>query len=310
MDDPAMDELFEQIEFLTDERNFLEFEDTEQLIDRSDNLKVATEKILAMSENLTQGQSTKKLIASTTRCDALRSSASFSVSCDERGAFNPTQCNFDTCWCVDEAGNQLPFTNTFRRGTKTCKQAQIDAVEVDLHLTNPNQVKLRNLYEVVHKELNELLDGGYANLRVHEDEEGVVKLRFDLIDENKVNVAFAIEEMAREGNLLLFHGMLRPDNTLSKFSHKLSFNLPEPQKATVGIAQNTFHTIVFILATSSAFIISIFVIYVMLKRGKSKDKIYNQNKSYGGDKYIDYNSPIFVLSANDIESRRARSNIN
>jgi hypothetical protein len=50
----------------------------------------------------------------------------------------------------------------------------------------------------------------------------------------------------------------------------------------------------------------------MLKRGKNKDKVYNQNKTIGGidgDKYIDYTSPIFVLSANDIESPRPRSNI-
>lgn len=229
------------------------------------------------------------------------------MACDEKGMFVPTQCNLETCWCVDEAGNQLPFTSTFRRNSKSCSPTQIDAVEVELYLTNPNQLTMRNLYDVLHKELDQLLEGNYANFRVQENGDGTALLRFDLIEDNKVNLAFAIEEMSRDENLFLFHGMLRPDVTQSKFSHKVQMSSPDAQK--FGIPQNTFHTIIFILTTSSAFMISIFVIYVMLKRGRSKSKIYN-NKSMGigPDKCLDFSSPIFVLNAEDIpEVKRTRS---
>jgi hypothetical protein len=42
--------------------------------------------------------------------------------------FTPTQCyprrseKFPECWCVDEAGNQLPNTVTFKRGAKICRE--------------------------------------------------------------------------------------------------------------------------------------------------------------------------------------------
>lgn len=298
--DPVMEELIRQIAFLTDENNFLDqndgFEET-----TNNQIRVVTERIMEISDQT--GESSKKLIASTTRCDALRSSAQFAVDCDDQGAFYPTQCNHETCWCVDEAGNQLPWSNTFRRGAKKCQHTPLDAVEIELHLSNPNGVKLRNLYDILFEDLKKLVGDGFVNFRVQENSDGSAMLRFDLVDDVKVSQAFAIEEMSKEGNLLLFYGQLKPDITQSKFSHKIPMPIvTDAQKSSLGIAQNTFHTIVFIMATSSAFIISILVIYVMLKKGRTKDKShYVTNKTmHGGDKYIDYSSPIFVLSANDI----------
>jgi hypothetical protein len=53
-------------------------------------------------------------VPSSTRCEALGG------QCDENGRFVPTQCEEETCWCVDEAGNQLPHTNTFKKGELVC----------------------------------------------------------------------------------------------------------------------------------------------------------------------------------------------
>lgn len=291
--DPMMEELIRQITFMTDENNFVDEEDSQ-----SEQLVAVTERILGISEQV--GVSSRRLIASTTRCDALRSTAQFIVNCDEAGKFFPTQCNLETCWCVDEAGNQLPWSNTFRKGSRKCQHTPLDAVEVELHLTNPNSVKLSNLYDVLYEDLKNLV-GGFVNFRVQENSDGSVTMKFDLIDDHKVNQAFAIEEMSRDENLFMFFGMLRPDFTQSKFSHRIPMtNIPE--KASLGIQQNTFHTIVFILATSSAFIISVLVIYVMLKKGKTKDMSHyvNNKNIHSGDKYVDYSSPIFVLSANEV----------
>ncbi|KAJ8953038.1 hypothetical protein NQ314_007412 [Rhamnusium bicolor] len=55
-------------------------------------------------------------IPSTSRCEALGG------QCDEFGTFLPAQCENETCWCVDEAGNQLPNTNTFLRGERFCSK--------------------------------------------------------------------------------------------------------------------------------------------------------------------------------------------
>lgn len=245
------------------------------------------------------------MIVSTTRCDALRHTARFTVTCDEQGNFNPTQCNGETCWCVDEAGNQLPFSNTFRKGSKKCSETPLDAIEIELNLINPNNVKLTNLYDVLYEDMKVLIgEDSFVNFRVHENSDSTVTIKFDLIDEQKVNQAFAIEEMSKDDNLFFFFGMLKVDMRQSKFSHRIPMEiLANAQKASLGIPQSTFHTIVFIIATSSAFIISILVIYVMLKKGRSsKEKTHyvNNKNLHSGDKRIDYTSPIFVLSANDL----------
>lgn len=297
--DPVMEELIRQITFLTDESNFLD-DDLQ-----SESLIAVTERIIEISD--LNGVSSSKLIASTTRCDALRSSAQFAVNCDDNGNFYPIQCNHETCWCVDEAGNQLPWSNTFRKGSRQCANTRLDAVEIELLLVNPNGVKLRNLYDVLFEDLKKLVGEGFVNFRVQENPDSTTVMKFDLIGEHKVNQAFAIEEMSKEQNLFLFYGQLKPDITRSKFSHRVpQTNVPE--KASLGIPQSTFHTIVFIMATSSAFIISILVIYVMLKKGRTKEKSHyvNNKNIHSGDKYVDYSSPIFVLSASDV--RNSHSN--
>lgn len=48
------------------------------------------------------------------RCEAL------GAQCDSQGKFLPAQCDRDLCWCVDESGNQLPQTNSFRKGEQLC----------------------------------------------------------------------------------------------------------------------------------------------------------------------------------------------
>lgn len=55
-------------------------------------------------------------ISYTTRCQSLGG------QCDSDGKFLPTQCEENTCWCVDEAGNQPPNTNTFQKGNKDCSK--------------------------------------------------------------------------------------------------------------------------------------------------------------------------------------------
>uniref|UniRef100_A0A8D8ADW4 Papilin n=1 Tax=Culex pipiens TaxID=7175 RepID=A0A8D8ADW4_CULPI len=323
--DPVMEELIRQITFLVDENNYID-EDVEPTVPsasapntlanfapepRVRNISpvaAVTEKIIEMARtddgsNFIE-DSGKKLSASTTRCQALRLAASFPVACDENGAFEPTQCNGDTCWCVDAAGNQLPLSSTFKRGFRNCLFTPIDAVEIELHLTNQHQRSLLNLYEVLRNDLTGLIGSIFDNYRVHENLDGSVMLRFDLIEDNKVDDAFAIEEMVRDHAFVMYHGALIADVTQSRFSHKISTNLPVPQQSS-GIPENTFQTIVFVLATASAFLVSILVVFVMLKRGKNKMKHYsngNRMMSIGADKYLDYSSPIFVLSANDKKS--------
>lgn len=303
--DPMIEQLINQITLISDGDNFIETEYEEPEMSANEKYTIAatavTERILEIANSIFEevaNQSTQKLIASSTRCNALKATASFSVACDDVGAFEPTQCNEAVCWCVDAAGNQLPQSNTFSFGTKKCLFTPVDAVSIELHFPNQKRKTFKNLYDILRGELNLLLGEIPDNLRVHENSDGNIYLKFDLTDSNKIDTAFALEEMAKQNVLVLANGELKPDITLSRFVHRSS-NFPIPQPAAL-MPENTFQMIIFILATTSAFLVSIFVVFIMLKRGKNKMKTYNTNKSIGmGDKFLDYSSPIFVLSANE-----------
>lgn len=158
--------------------------------------------------------------------------------------------------------------------------------------------------------MTEILDDAPSNLSVREnDSESSVFINFDITDDGKIDKAFAIEEMVKQNQFFLGEGELRPDITMSRFVHHSS-ELPTPQRSSgrthVTIGENTFQTIVFVLTTTSAFLVSILVVFIMLKRG-GKDKLqqYESNKTVPcggssdigmGDKFLDYSSPIFVLS--------------
>lgn len=323
-----MEELIRQITFLVDENNYLVDEDLEPVQPVSvassnyapepryiGSVSSATEKVIELartaesrnyiSENGAEPIA-KRLSASATRCQALQMAASFPVACDTAGSFEPMQCNGDTCWCVDAAGNQLPLSSTFKRGQRSCIFTPIDVVEIELRLNNMHpQRPLLHVYETLRTELSMLVGSIYDNYRVQENADGSVTLRFDLIESTKVDDAYAIEEMVRDGSFALYHGQLIADMTLSRFAHRISVGLPLAQPSS-GIPENTFQTIVFVLATASAFLVAIFVVFVMLKRGRStKTKHYSNGEkifAIGADKYVDYSSPIFVLSANDSKS--------
>lgn len=321
--DPVMEELIRQMTILVDD-NLVEMDQGEvdyttehlarHMVKNSEItekiLEISTTAILPQEENQIKvaSKSTRKLVASSTRCNALKLTAPFPVACDFYGSFMPMQCNGDICWCVDAAGNQLPISSTFTTGSQSCTFTPIDLVSIELHMNNVGHKKYQNLYETIQEELTELLKETPDNLHV-EDHPGHILIKFDLTNSNKIDEAFAIEEMVKQNKLVLVDGELRPDITLSRFLHKNGGGLRkqqlEPQtlqKQTSAMPENTFQTIVFILATGSAFLVSIFVIFVMLKRGRSngKQKSMSANKFMGmGDKHLDYSSPIFVLNAKD-----------
>lgn len=234
-----------------------------------------------------------------TRCQSMKETFE-DVTCDEIGGFDPLQCSKNKCWCVDEAGNQIPSIGTFTPGGKKCSFIPIDSVEVELVVENLSKMKLDNLYDVIKDELMQLL-GAPFNVRVRENEEQIT-IKFDLLEKNKVDQAFALAESIRNQNITLYSGLLRPEITLSTFIHRTNSFIPN-HSSLHGLPENPFYTVVFILATTSAFIVSLFVIYVMLKRGGKSNKsnsTYENNKTIIlNDKNLDYTSPIFVLGPNE-----------
>lgn len=238
-----------------------------------------------------------------TRCYGIAKTASFPVACDEKGAFLPTQCNKNRCWCVDEAGNQIPQTSTFQKGTRECTFTPIESVAIKIFLHNNSSASVINFYDVVKVELQHFI-GDILNLRVQENLDGTAIVSFELDDEDKVNKAYRIENAIQNKTLSLGRGYYVPDITQSSFIHR-NHQIPNVETYTSLSPGNTIQVAVFILATSSAFLVSLLVVYVMLKRGRH-DKYRHQGNNYSiqtdsfsSDKKIDFGSPIFVLSVDD-----------
>lgn len=337
--DPMIEQLIGQITLIAEEDNLIDtaFEDEALVYHSSSRVAAsvasATERIMAIANAAGDRpratatghrarHSTVRLQSAGTRCQALSQTASFPVACSASGSFEPQQCNDESvCWCVDAAGNQLPQSSTFSVGATLCPYTPIDTVAVELHLPNPQQIAFENLYDTLRAELRQLFGGQIPdNLRVHEQPDGnSIYVQFDLTgSEWAVDTAFALEEMVRQGAVVLAHGELVPDITLSRFTHRTAAGpLPGPQSAALR-PESTFQMIVFVLASSSAFLVSVFVVFVMLKRGRSGKKMMmgpggsesisayetgGQSKVLMGmgDKFLDYSSPIFVLSASEMK---------
>lgn len=328
--DPMIEQLIGQITLIADEDNLIEteFEDEAPAYHNNiaSSMASATERIMAIANAAVSyatdtRQSTVSLPMTSTRCQALRQTASFPVACTSTGAFEPQQCTDEAiCWCVDTAGNQLPQSSTFSVGATLCPHTVIDTVAVELHLPNRQQIAFDNLYDTLRTELRHLFGGQIPdNLSVHEQPDGrSIHVRFDLTgSEHVVDTAFALEELVRQGGLQLVHGKLRPDATMSRFTHRTAAGpLLGPQSAALR-PESTFQMIVFVLATSSAFLVSVFVVFIMLMRGRGGKKTmfgggtttaYQTTSGHPskvmmdmGDKFLDYSSPIFVLSASEMK---------
>lgn len=327
--DPMIEQLIGQITLIAEEDNLIETEFEDEALayhNIASSVASATERIMAianaaLSSATATRHSTASLPMTSTRCQTLRQTASFPVACTSTGSFEPQQCTEDAvCWCVDTAGNQLPQSSTFSVGATLCPYTAIDSVAVELHLPNKQRITFDNLYDTLRTELRQLFGGQFPdNLRVHEQPDGnSIHVRFDLTgSERVVDTAFALEELVRQGGLHLAHGELKPDATMSRFTHRTATEpLPGPQSAALR-PESTFQMIVFVLATSSAFLVSLFVVFVMLKRGRVGKKTmmgggamttYETTNGHSskvlmgmGDKFLDYSSPIFVLSASEIK---------
>ncbi|XP_034660156.1 uncharacterized protein LOC117896182 [Drosophila subobscura] len=307
MGDPLMEQLIGQLTQLNDVASEdLDFDELEAKILPQATASAAessvTERVLELANSLLDSQlsveqpALKPMQLKTTRCRALANTATFPVSCDAAGAFRPLQCNGRSCWCVDAAGNQLQATHVFGAGDRRCSHVPIEAVSIELHMTNSSGRSVRNAYDTIRMELQQLLGESVENLRVQENFDGSAIVRFELHNESKVDLAFAIESAITAGEFHLAGGHFRADITRSHFVHRSAV----PAVAQAATAQDeSIQLVLFIMATSSAFLVSVFVVYVMLKRGRSSKTMHSSYPH--GDKAVDYSAPIFVLAASGME---------
>ncbi|KAJ4448194.1 hypothetical protein ANN_10207 [Periplaneta americana] len=259
-----------------------------------------------------------------TRCQTLRermtgTNAVYAVNCDAEGRFSPTQCyprkseKFPECWCVDEAGNQLPNTTTFKRGAKICLPTPIQAIEVQLGFQGrQDKTSNQKLMTEVRKTLEKLgatLHNNVMEVKTYPD---VTYVTFEVVGSNKVDVAFHLEEMVRARKLTLDADALVADITSSRFSHRLSDDASNEidmsdrvialehreivSQSTVSMV-TPYQTAIVVLSVASAFVICILVLVIALYRKKMSACTADSMKANGlAQRFLSQPSPIYVVS--------------
>ncbi|KAJ1528450.1 hypothetical protein ONE63_006861 [Megalurothrips usitatus] len=257
-----------------------------------------------------------------TRCLALRDRAEDEASalqCDHHGGFAPTQClpkdeADGECWCVDEAGNQIANTTTFKRGAQMCLPTPIEAVEVSLgFLGEPGVVDAAAEPHVMEAVRALLVGLAQAQASPHGSTRheglsvtlgpGRAVASFTLHGPGKVDTAFHLEEMVKSGALSVAHesgSAMVADITSSRFSHRVAsidadgdaaVKLPRVialqhreivSESTVSEV-TSYHTAILVLSAASAFVIVILAVLAALYRRRLVMAAKQQDAAGGDD---------------------------
>ncbi|XP_019877040.1 balbiani ring protein 3 [Aethina tumida] len=236
----------------------------------------------------------------TTRCEALGG------QCDEYGKFLPTQCEEDTCWCVDEAGNQLPQTSTFPRGERVCSTTPIESVEVTLgfrgEFDDISAVPVVNQITKIIKHLNGNIHENGLKTEIAPD---ALYVKFSLIGSSKVDVAYNVEQMIMQQ---VMPG-LTADITRSRVLHKLYAQesvMPEHfialehreivSQSPVSVVA-PYHTALIVIAAASAFVICVLTLLVILYKRKMNS--LNSKQIVEDNRFLSNNRPIYIELPNE-----------
>ncbi|XP_046997028.1 balbiani ring protein 3-like isoform X1 [Schistocerca americana] len=265
-----------------------------------------------------------------TRCQAQKeklsgANSAYSVECDAEGRFSPTQCyprnseKFPECWCVDEAGNQLPNTTTFQRGSKICLPTPVQAVDITLgfhgHFSRSLESKLETKIAKLLFDIGAKLKDNELRIEAQPD---TIFINFSVIGSSKVDVSFFLEQMVKNEKLILNIGegrAAKADITISRFTHRLAdydSNDIEYSDRIIAlehreiVSQSTvsmitpYQTAIIVLCVGSAFIICILVIVIILYKKKiaSSELSESLNEKCAGldQRFLAQAPPIYVVS--------------
>lgn len=206
-----------------------------------------------------------------TRCEAMRERGHVPTTCDQDGQFEPTQCAGGTCWCVDEAGNQVADCEPFYRDSKLCDVTPVEAVEVTLrfpgHFVSDDSSQFTLAIRDLLRDLGAVIQDGIA---VELDLDSAI-IGFEITGKNKVDVAFHLEELTRNRSLAVLG--TTADATTSRFIHRPIGGHKENNvmalREVVNEAEMTvYRTTTVVLVISGVFIVGSIAALVGIHRNK------------------------------------------
>ncbi|XP_045777097.1 kielin/chordin-like protein isoform X1 [Maniola jurtina] len=214
--------------------------------------------------------------------------------CLPDGSFSPRQCGRARCWCVDAAGQTRPGTKTY--STDPCEVTQIESALLELELIGAEEAIGNKAQALLASRLSAL--GAQVPVTMSKDRE-LVKLRVLLPGPRAADLVYHLETQVKKEKLSGANkseeGVIGADVIRSEY--RLVAPSPAMQReilseSTVSAA-TSYHTALIVLAATSAFIISVLCVLVMLYRARL------QREPHKAERFLPVAPPVYVLSADE-----------
>ncbi|XP_035449339.2 zonadhesin isoform X1 [Spodoptera frugiperda] len=221
--------------------------------------------------------------------------------CLENGEFSPRQCSRGRCWCVDAAGQKRHHTGVINDAPAPdpCERTQIETAILELELVNVEPARA----EVSRAALAARLAALGARVPVHSTRErSAQRLRAVLTGPHAVDYIYHIENMVKQEKLagykksndevILGADVIRSEYRLTTPTRSAMQQREILSESTVS-ATTSYHTALIVLAATSAFIISVLCVLVMLYRARL------QREPQKAERFLPPAPPVYVLSADE-----------
>ncbi|XP_064073911.1 uncharacterized protein LOC113401222 [Vanessa tameamea] len=214
--------------------------------------------------------------------------------CLPDGSFSPRQCGRARCWCVDAAGQARPGAAALQNDR--CELIQIESALLELEIIGAEEEIANKAQALLMSRLSAL--GAQVPVSVTK-ERGVVKLRALLSGPRAADLVYHLELQVKKEKMSgadkTSEGVLGADVIRSEY--RLVTPSPAMQReilseSTVSAA-TSYHTAVIVLAATSAFIISVLCVLVMLYRARL------QREPHKAERFLPAAPPVYVLSADE-----------
>ncbi|KAJ2942048.1 hypothetical protein O0L34_g10965 [Tuta absoluta] len=219
--------------------------------------------------------------------------------CLADGSFSPRQCSRGRCWCVDAAGQRRSHVGSVadHPAADPCELTQIESAQLELELIGVDSTAAERARATLAARLAEL--GARVPVTIIKDKT-TAKLRAMLTGSRSVDVMYQVENMVKQEKLSKAHlgddGVLGADFIRSEYrlaSPMLSMQQREILSESTVSAATSYHTALIVLAATSAFIISVLCVLVMLYRARL------QREPHKAERFLPPAPPVYVLSADE-----------
>ncbi|XP_049878032.1 uncharacterized protein LOC126375196 isoform X2 [Pectinophora gossypiella] len=219
--------------------------------------------------------------------------------CLADGSFSPRQCSRGRCWCVDAAGQRRQHAGVVsdHPSPDPCEQTQIESAQLELELLGVENVVAERARATLAGRLAAL--GARVQVTLTKDK-ATAKLRSMLTGPRAVDIVYHVENLVKQEKLA---GAKKGDTDVLgadfiRSEYRLAAPVPSMQQreilseSTVSAA-TSYHTALIVLAATSAFIISVLCVLVMLYRARL------QREPHKAERFLPAAPPVYVLSADE-----------